>query len=166
MSNNTPQPPPTINDSIPVYELVIADLRERAIFGLQKYKTYLQAHNGRDALIDAYQEAIDLTNYLRQLIEERKQSPANERLKHWNEGWKDALDFVRYTLRHYPHQGGDSEIMSEVNRLIRIAMDGGRPGHCEHEWQPYNKRYARCQKCKQFDPAIGSEGPLSKEGTR
>lgn len=29
------------------------------------------AHNGRDALVDAYQEALDLTMYLRQAIEER-----------------------------------------------------------------------------------------------
>jgi hypothetical protein len=31
----------------------------------------LQAHNGRNALIDAYQEALDLVVYLRQAIEEQ-----------------------------------------------------------------------------------------------
>jgi len=36
-----------------------------------KYHTYLLTHNGRDALIDAYQEALDLAMYLRQAIEER-----------------------------------------------------------------------------------------------
>jgi hypothetical protein len=40
--------------------------------GRARYGTPLQAHNGRDALVDAYQEALDLVVYLRQAIEERK----------------------------------------------------------------------------------------------
>jgi hypothetical protein len=39
--------------------------------GVRKYGTPLQAHNGRDGLMDAYQEALDLAVYLRQLIAER-----------------------------------------------------------------------------------------------
>jgi hypothetical protein len=35
------------------------------------WPTYLQAHNGRDALLDAYQEALDLAIYLRQALAER-----------------------------------------------------------------------------------------------
>lgn len=38
--------------------------------GLKKYGTVLQPNNGRDALVDAYQEALDLVVYLRQRIEE------------------------------------------------------------------------------------------------
>jgi hypothetical protein len=38
---------------------------------LQRYGTLLQAGNGRDALVDAYQECLDLACYLRQAIEER-----------------------------------------------------------------------------------------------
>lgn len=34
--------------------------------GEQKYGTRLQTFNGRNALIDAYQEALDLVMYLRQ----------------------------------------------------------------------------------------------------
>lgn len=41
-------------------------------FGRQKYGTPLTADNGRDPLVDAYQEALDLVVYLRQAIEERK----------------------------------------------------------------------------------------------
>ena len=65
------QPAPTGNGT-PVTELVIADLQERSRVGTIRYGTPLRAHNGRDALIDAYQEALDLCQYLRQLIEERK----------------------------------------------------------------------------------------------
>lgn len=56
---------PTITDQ------VIADLRSRAAAGLAEYGTPLRAHNGRDALRDAYEEALDLCQYLRQAIQER-----------------------------------------------------------------------------------------------
>jgi len=73
------QPPPVRNDRTPVWDLVIADMRERKEFGWRKYKTYLQAFNGRDALVDAYQEALDLCVYLRQEIEQRSAGPACRR---------------------------------------------------------------------------------------
>lgn len=65
------QPPPKQNASKPIWNLVIADMQERDKVGRERYGTPLQAHNGRDALIDAYQEALDLVVYLRQAIEER-----------------------------------------------------------------------------------------------
>jgi hypothetical protein len=43
-------------------------LKDRAEAGKKKYGVYLQTHNGRDALWDAYQEALDLVMYLRQRI--------------------------------------------------------------------------------------------------
>lgn len=54
-----------------ITELVIADLKQRRELGILKYGTTLQAFNGRHALIDAYQEALDLCQYLRQAIEEQ-----------------------------------------------------------------------------------------------
>jgi hypothetical protein len=65
------QPPPIRSDRRPVWDLVIEDMRERDRVGRQRYGTPLQAHNGRDPLVDAYQEALDLAVYLRQAIEER-----------------------------------------------------------------------------------------------
>ena len=65
------QPPPTPNSSTPIVDLVMQDLLERKSVGILRYGTPLQAHNGRDALVDAYQEALDLCIYLRQVIEER-----------------------------------------------------------------------------------------------
>lgn len=65
------QPKPTGN-GIVVVDQVIADIKERADFGKNKYGTYLKTNNGRNALWDAYQEAIDLVMYLRQkLLEEQ-----------------------------------------------------------------------------------------------
>lgn len=65
------QPPPIPNDGVPVWDLVIADMQERDQVGRARYGTPLQTHNGRDPLVDAYQEALDLVVYLRQAIEER-----------------------------------------------------------------------------------------------
>jgi len=54
-----------------VWGLVLNDFQNRDSEGRRKYGTPLQPFNGRDALIDAYQEALDLTVYLRQAIYER-----------------------------------------------------------------------------------------------
>lgn len=62
-------PIPNGRDS--VQSLVRADLKQREQLGIARYGTPLQAHNGRDALRDAYEEALDLACYLRQAIEER-----------------------------------------------------------------------------------------------
>ena len=67
---------PTVAQALPrpssgdITELVKVDLDKRREQGIAKYGRTLQAHNGRDALVDAYQEAIDLCQYLRQAIEE------------------------------------------------------------------------------------------------
>lgn len=64
------QPDPVKNGGTPIYQMVRTDLMGRAEMGRAQYGTYLQAHNGRDALTDAYEEVLDLACYLRQLIEE------------------------------------------------------------------------------------------------
>lgn len=66
------QPAPEPNDGASMHDLVIADMASRKEFGLAKYQSLLQAHNGRDALQDAYEESLDLVVYLRQEIEERR----------------------------------------------------------------------------------------------
>ena len=80
------QPDPTKNDHPPVWpivvdevramslpvgvpeeirRLVVADMEERDRLGFERYGTQLQTFNGRDSLVDAYQEALDLCVYLR-----------------------------------------------------------------------------------------------------
>jgi hypothetical protein len=71
MADLNPQPPPTPNDSRPIWELVIEDMKARDEHGRKEYGTPLQAHNGRDALVDAYQECLDMAVYLKQAIVER-----------------------------------------------------------------------------------------------
>lgn len=66
------QPEPRPGDKVVVH-YVLHDIQMRAEAGLKKYGTYLETKNGRDALWDAYQEAIDLVMYLRQAILEREE---------------------------------------------------------------------------------------------
>lgn len=66
------QPMPVKNDSPPIQDLVIADIQERKRVGIERYGTLLQALNGRDALVDTYQEILDGAQYIRQEIEERR----------------------------------------------------------------------------------------------
>ena len=71
MTAPTEQPAPTPNAFPSVQGMVMADLAIRLEVGIQRYGTALQPHNGRDALRDAYEEALDLACYLRQAIAER-----------------------------------------------------------------------------------------------
>lgn len=60
-----------------IANLVQLDIEARAQKGEQTYGERLKPNNGRDALVDAYQEALDLAMYLRQAIEERKAKPCS-----------------------------------------------------------------------------------------
>lgn len=75
---NAPQPTPVPTRGPAIWDLVIEDMRARDASGAAKYGTRLQAHNGRDALVDAYQEALDLAVYLRQALEERRAPDIHE----------------------------------------------------------------------------------------
>jgi hypothetical protein len=65
------QPLPTKNDALDIQSQVIADIEARRLVGISRYGTALQPHNGRDALRDAYEEALDLACYLKQAMVER-----------------------------------------------------------------------------------------------
>jgi len=71
------QPAPKPNDTQPIHEQVIEDIKRRAEVGKQNYGTYLQVGNGRDPLLDAYEEAQDKALYLKQAILERDQLVAH-----------------------------------------------------------------------------------------
>ena len=70
-SINQHQPAPVKNDNPACWALVIRDMADRDVIGNERYGTRLQPHNGRDSLVDAYQEILDTAVYLRQAIFER-----------------------------------------------------------------------------------------------
>jgi hypothetical protein len=51
-------------------DLIIADLEMRSAVGEKKYGTILKTHNGRNALIDAYEELLDALLYQTQYVTE------------------------------------------------------------------------------------------------
>lgn len=65
------QPAPTAGRGPSIQDLVRADIDARCAEGVRRYGTLLHAHDGRDTLVDAYQEAMDLAIYLRKAIYER-----------------------------------------------------------------------------------------------
>lgn len=71
ISDMIEQPDPKPNQNPAVWPLVMVDMASRDKLGRDRYGTPLQAHNGRDALRDAYEEALDLAVYLRTAIFER-----------------------------------------------------------------------------------------------
>lgn len=72
MDTNMSEPAPKKTKGQPIWELVIQDMFKRNMVGIEKYGTPLQAFNGRNSLLDAYQEVLDLVVYLRQHLEERQ----------------------------------------------------------------------------------------------
>lgn len=71
MSNPYTHEPPPKKGKIAVADFVLKDIQDRIDIGYKKYGTKLETNNGRDALMDAYQESLDLVMYLRQAILER-----------------------------------------------------------------------------------------------
>lgn len=71
MTEHREQAAPIPNERPSIQSLVRQDLEARERVGIARYGTPLQPHNGRDALRDAYEEALDLACYLRQAITER-----------------------------------------------------------------------------------------------
>lgn len=66
------QPMPSAGTGPAIHELVQADLQRRLELGTRRYGQPLRAYNGRSALQDAYEEALDLACYLRQRLEEER----------------------------------------------------------------------------------------------
>lgn len=95
---NSPEPAPSFSSGPAIWPLVIQEaqevlanyllgeqldelcqiMRERDEIGRAKYGVSLHAHNGRDPFMDALQEALDLTVYLRQAVEEDRSDQRNE----------------------------------------------------------------------------------------
>lgn len=75
------------------------DLIARAQVGRMKYGTVLKTHNGRDALIDLYQEGLDAVMYSAQyLLELDANSDYDEWRVRWNIFYR-ALEFARLIAR-------------------------------------------------------------------
>ena len=85
----------------PNLQLVIKDMTDRDQWGELKYKTRLQPFNGRDALVDFYQELLDSSVYFRQHLYEVG-TPSQEDL----EKYHVVLDLIQtYRTRIFERDG-------------------------------------------------------------
>jgi hypothetical protein len=66
------QPLPVPNDAPDIQSRVIADICARREIGIKRYGVALQPHNGRDSLLDLYEELLDACMYAKQLLVERE----------------------------------------------------------------------------------------------
>lgn len=66
--------PPVQNMHPKVWDMVLSDMASRKKKGESTYGVALQPFNGRNALVDAYEEILDLAVYLRQKLYEDENS--------------------------------------------------------------------------------------------
>lgn len=115
------QPPPT-GEGRPILDLVLADLRQRDAAGTKKYGTTLRAHNGRKALVDAYQEVLDQAMYLRQQLEEDRGIAGQARA----DAFQEAINLAESLMHAEPQGQGDelSRIATYCNGTLRRLIAG------------------------------------------
>jgi len=87
---NKEQARPHGDKHIDICGLVKKDVEARAQLGEKRYGERLHPFNGRNPLVDAYQEALDLVIYLRQaLLEQEHDEPIRQSglRNHTATGW-------------------------------------------------------------------------------
>lgn len=99
------QPPPISNDRPSIHDLVIQDMQDRKQLGLERHGCPLQAHNGRNGLIDLYQELQDATAYVRQEIEEQND---------WRELCQEAFQLLRIVPEDDSYDGYKRALQQSV----------------------------------------------------
>lgn len=117
---NREQLAPNPNSGRPVWEMVIEDMQARDLAGRAKYGVPLQAGNGRDALLDAYQESLDQTVYLRQAIEELPKAQARVKAS-------DLFDAITYVIwcywNYWACRGRKGPALPPLPGHIKVFMD-------------------------------------------
>lgn len=103
------QPMPIVrNDTVDIQSHVIADIMARRELGIERYGDALRADNGRDAILDAYEEALDLAMYLKQaLVEDHRGG------MFWLAAWSDELVTI---IRDLDPERGNERIDDAVER--------------------------------------------------
>lgn len=98
MNPNKPEPAPR-GMGREITPLVIEDLKLRSKLGTEKYGETLRAFNGRNPLVDAYQEVLDLAQYLRQRLAEADNSedPDTNYMTRVNDAQKYKIPVVNFS---------------------------------------------------------------------
>lgn len=100
-----------------VREWIKGALVERTEVGTERYGQPLHTHNGRDARTDAEQEALDLLQYLQQMIMERRSAGGDVR----------RLVLARtWTLAALAELGQDDRLLGGVAQEVTLGRFGVR----------------------------------------
>lgn len=84
-------------------QLLINDIEARKAIGIRRYGQTLKAFDGRDNLLDAYHEAIDLVVYLRKDIYEQRGGPLSMK------NYMKALEILAWLRKRLHDRDGDIE---------------------------------------------------------
>lgn len=127
MNPNKPEPAPK-GTGREITPLVIKDLELRSKMGAEKYGETLRAFNGRNALVDLYQELLDATQYIRQEIEEQNATAPISDRQTAREFLKDCVPMGRLFQGTGNVGATDESIAQEAHRLV-LGDRGDSYGH-------------------------------------
>ena len=96
-----------------VQDRLIAEIEQRKQLGIQRYGQPLMTGNGRDAVRDAWEEAIDLAAYLTQVMMERE-----ERVEEQAQAAVEGLPHGPFKLAmgDHPQGGGTIQVLCSCGR--------------------------------------------------
>ncbi len=115
---NDKQPTPK-GKGIPVAELVKADIEQKSVVGEEKYGERLKTHNGRDPIEDAYGEVLDLAQYLKQAVLERRDYSGLVAL---------AMElYYDFEARYHPSAGRIKEVLAKLGVVVGHPVGVGSP---------------------------------------
>ncbi len=116
------QPAPQDGTGPDAWLLVIEDMKHRRTLGIERYRRPLRHDNGRDHLVDAYQEALDLAVYLRNEIEARKEKAKTDRLY-------DAILRAGFSVQW--KEDADLGVITSINEDSEWLIGRGRDNTAE-----------------------------------
>lgn len=124
------QPQPIPNGRQSVQSLVRDDLAAREQVGRHRYGTSLQPFNGRDALVDLYEELLDAVCYLKQYMVEQE---TNEALRQ-----PQLADYVnlRQHLIHKHAMGVHDAAVLAKTEVIQAHLNAHRSEQ-DHDYHPW-----------------------------
>jgi hypothetical protein len=125
MSHIEPQPAPVPGEGDGVWTQLIADMQARDQFGRQKYRTALHVEDGREGLVDAFQEALDLLVYLKKAILQREQGILTE-----TQATLEAMTkaIALRTTSGVKRSAAELDALIDLYREVERALGLGREG--------------------------------------